>query len=65
MKAPSEESASSNDDRIARGNGFYQRQLAECLQQTLGTHAAIRACQALGWDGVIQYVIYNEANSAR
>lgn len=46
-----------SDDHIVRGNGNYQKQLAECLERTLGVAAAISACQAHGWEGVLQHLI--------
>ena len=53
-----------DNDRIGRGNGNYQKQLADCLLQTLGPAAAIRACQALGWDGVVRYLMSQEKHAA-
>ena len=53
-----------DNDHVARGNGDYQQQLAECLRRTLGPAAAISACQALGWDGVIRYLVAPDSQPA-
>ena len=54
----------SSEDDIVRGNGSSQKQLADCLKRTLGSAAAISACQAHGWEGVIQYLMPRESRAA-
>lgn len=53
-----------SNGRISRGDGNDQQRLADSLQRTLGSAAAISACQALGWDGVIRYLLGRDTHPA-
>ena len=63
MSAQSHHSNAFTSDHVSRGNGSYQRKLADSLRETLGRAAAISACQAYGWEGVIQYLVTREAEA--
>ena len=51
-------------DSIEASNRDYQRELAESLIHCMGIERAARACQANGWDGVLEKVLLysNEYN---
>ncbi len=44
-------------DSIDVGNRNYQRQIAESLIGNMGMERAVYACQANGWDGVLENVL--------
>jgi hypothetical protein len=44
-------------DHIEAGNRDYQRELAIALVGSMGVERALRACQANGWDGVLERVL--------
>ncbi len=44
-------------DRIEAGNRDYQRELAISLVGCMGVERALHACQANGWDGVLEKVL--------
>jgi hypothetical protein len=50
-------------DHIEAGNRDYQRELAIALVGSMGVERALRACQANGWDGVLESVLcYRSSN---
>ncbi len=49
-------------DRIKADNQDYQRELAISLIGCMGVERALRACQANGWDGVLEKVLYYRGN---
>ena len=49
-------------DRIAAGNRDYQRELAISLIGSMGVERALRACQANGWEGVLEKVLRYRSN---
>ena len=50
-------------DHIDAGNRDYQRELAIALVGSMGVERALRACQANGWDGVLERVLcYRSSN---
>jgi len=50
-------------DHIEAGNRDYQRELAIALVGSMGVERALRACQASGWDGVLESVLcYRSSN---
>ncbi len=50
-------------DRIDAGNQDYQREFAIALVGSMGVERALRACQANGWDGVLERVLcYRSSN---
>ncbi len=44
-------------DHVNAGNRDYQRELAIALVGSMGVERALRACQANGWDGVLEIVL--------
>ncbi len=44
-------------DSIDAANRDYQRQIAESLIGNMGLERAVHACQANGWDGVLEKVL--------
>jgi hypothetical protein len=44
-------------DRIEAGNRDYQQELAISLIGCMGVERALRACQANGWEGVLEKVL--------
>ncbi len=44
-------------DSIDAANRDYQRQIAEWLIGNMGIERAVHACQANGWDGVLEKVL--------
>lgn len=44
-------------DHIEAGNRDYQRELAISLIGCMGVKRALRACQANGWEGVLEKVL--------
>ena len=44
-------------DRVEAGNRDYQRELAISLIGSMGVERALRACQANGWEGVLEKVL--------
>ncbi len=44
-------------DSIDAANRDYQRQIAECLIGNMGLERAAHACQANGWNGVLEKVL--------
>ncbi len=44
-------------DHVDAGNRDYQRELAIALVGSMGVERALRACQANGWDGVLERVL--------
>ncbi len=44
-------------DHMEAGNRDYQRELAIALVGSMGVERALRACQANGWDGVLESVL--------
>ena len=50
-------------DHIDAGNRDYQRELAIALVGSMGVERALRACQANGWDGMLERVLcYRSSN---
>ncbi len=49
-------------DRIKADNQDYQRELAISLIGCMGVERALRACQANGWDGVLEKVLCYRGN---
>jgi len=49
-------------DRIKADNQDYQRELAISLIGCMGVERALRACQANGWDGVLEKVLCYRSN---
>jgi hypothetical protein len=50
-------------DHIKAGNRDYQRELAIALVGSMGVERALRACQANGWDGMLERVLcYRSSN---
>ncbi len=47
---------------IEAGNRDYQQKLAISLIGCMGVERAIRACQANGWDGVLEKVLCYRGN---
>ncbi len=50
-------------DHIEAGNRDYQRELAIALVGSMGVERAHRACQANGWDGVLERVLCYRSNN--
>ncbi|MDH3472604.1 MAG: hypothetical protein OEM59_02835 [Rhodospirillales bacterium] len=46
-----------DDRRDAPENHSYQEELARNLMECLGREGAIHACQANGWDGVLNFLL--------
>ncbi len=44
-------------DSIEAANRDYQRELAESLIRCIGVERAVHACQASGWDGVLEMAL--------
>ncbi len=44
-------------DSIDAANRDYQRQIAEWLIGNMGIERAVHACQANGWNGVLEKVL--------
>ena len=50
-------------DHIEASNPDYQREFAIALVGSMGVERALRACQANGWDGVLERVLcYRSSN---
>ena len=47
---------------IEAGNRDYQQELAISLIGCMGVERAVRACQANGWDGVLEKVLCYRGN---
>ncbi len=47
---------------IEAGNRDYQQELAISLIGSMGVERAVRACQANGWDGVLEKVLCYRGN---
>jgi hypothetical protein len=50
-------------DHIEASNRDYQREFAIALVGSMGVERALRACQANGWDGMLERVLcYRSSN---